>query len=62
MALRHGLPRLISALLRGRAVEGTLGELLRYLRVNARRARPKHDRSKGRLRAGLAPALAGDGA
>jgi transposase InsO family protein len=54
MCARHVLDALVAELLAGMAqLAHVLADGLAYLLANARRAHPEHDRSAGRLRAGL---------
>lgn len=53
MCAHHILDALVTALLLGVGLRGTLRRGLAYLLANARRANPDRDRRTGRLRAGL---------
>lgn len=53
MALAFHLPRLIESLLRGHGTVNRLRQLLEFLHDNGRRAHPKRDETRGRLRLGL---------
>lgn len=57
MALPCHLPRLLQRLLGGGGFERVLAQLLAFLETNGRRAHPKRDREKGRLKAGLRHAM-----
>ena len=57
MALPCHLPRLMQELLGGGGCERALAQLLAFLEINGRRAHPKRDHRKGRLKAGLRHAM-----